>query len=206
MVVAGWDLEGLQQMRRRIEANSAEYVCFHEAGHALVAQGVGAKPVEMHLYRVKGQSFGRARIERNEDQAQHICLGGFAAEIVLYRAKITTLNGAPLATEKALIDIAYANASDDYDRFWRLQQGLSAAKVTGLDRTARDKIFIKGADDLAQQMGLGELTQIADLLLDCGFLDEAAIANPSKISRLGRWKLKLRCFFRQFKKEARPEF
>lgn len=170
-----------------------------------MARGVGAKPVEMHLYREKGKSFGRTRIERNEDQAQYICLGGFAAEIVLYRAKITMLNGATLATEKALIDIAYANASDDYDKYWRLQQGVSPAKVASLDRTARDKIFIKEADDLARQMGLGELGQIANLLLDCGFLDEAALANPSKVSRLGRWKLKLRCFIRQFQKKVRPE-
>src|SRR4051794_36699855 len=93
--------------------NSPELACLHEAGHAETALGVGARVVEMELYRETPRSFGRTRVERNDSQRRHIALGGFAVEYLLFRAaRLVKQDGQP-PTEKEFIDFAIDNAGDD---------------------------------------------------------------------------------------------
>lgn len=105
-------------MAPMIVFNSPELACFHEAGHAETALGVGARIVEIKLCRQQPRSYGRTRVDRNEDQRRHIALGGFAAEYLLFKAeRLVKPDGVP-PTEKEFIDLAMDNAIEDRISFF----------------------------------------------------------------------------------------
>ncbi len=152
--------------------NSAELACLHEAGHAETALNVGARVVEMELYRQEPRSYGRTRVNRTEDQRCHIALGGFAVEYLLFRAgRLVKQDGQP-PTEKEFIDYAINNAVEDRINFF----GHDCDEADGIWPPALDKKFIQFAIGRAEnKMCLALVERIADALLAAEKLDEAAV-------------------------------
>lgn len=162
-------------MSTKITSGSAEHVCFHEAGHAIVALDVGASVVEMELYLDPQRNHGRSRMDRTQEQARHIALGGFAAEYLLYKAgHLVKSDGSPL-TEKEFIDLAYNNASDDYEKFWMAHKGSADPQKLGMTKVDMDRLFIDYAVGRANRMHFGEVKQLAEALQEAGKLDEQGV-------------------------------
>jgi hypothetical protein len=155
---------------------SPEYACLHEAGHAEAALRQGARAIEMHLYRDPERCWGRTRVERREDQASEIAVGGFGVEYRLFRQGRLLQQDGTAPTEVEFIDRAYKNAAEDFPAFWRSTQ-IPGAGLTDRDR---DWIFMNEAIRLATHvMRLDRVERIAAALLAADFLDEAAILKAS---------------------------
>lgn len=163
-------------MQQKIFFNSAENAAFHEAGHAVTALDVGAKVVEMELYRDPLRSYGRTRVDRDQNQARHIALGGFAAEYLLYAARRLVKQDGSEPTEKEFIDHAYGNARDDFEAFWTYQAGSSDPDIVGKSQEDMDRQFMNYAIGQAKNgMAVDAVERLADTLLARVTLDEQAI-------------------------------
>ena len=165
-------------MTHTVVFNSPELACLHEAGHAETALKVGARVVEMELYRELPRSYGRTRVEGDTGQRRHIALGGFAVEYLLFRAgRLVNQDGRP-PTEKEFIDFAIDNAGDDRISYF----GRDWAGPNGRWPRELDHEFMNYAIGRAKNsMRFNLVERIADALLATGRLDEDAIlrlANP----------------------------
>ena len=166
----------MSMMKQQIMFKTPEYACVHEAGHAVTALSVGATVVEMKLYREPQRSYGRTRVDRTEDQAPHIALGGFAAEYLLYVADRLLKEDGALPTEKEFIDYAYRNAVDDFKLFWTYHAGSSDPITLGIDQREMDDKFIKYAVGRAKnEMSLELVEHVADALLAANTLGQCDI-------------------------------
>ena len=163
-------------MKQPIMFNSPENACFHEAGHAVTALSVGARVVEMVLYRKPQRSYGRTRVCRGKDQAGHIALGGFAAEYLLYAAGRLVKEDGALPTQKEFIDHAYTNAAEDYEAFWTNYAGSSDPTKLGMTEYDMDKQFINCALGRAKDgMSLVVVERLAEALLAANTLSQEEI-------------------------------
>jgi hypothetical protein len=100
-----------------VDHTSRLYRGFHEAGHAIVALGMGADVEFVELFAEGG---GRCRINRTDDKllAKCIAAGGYAVEFLLYKAgRLRTPNGVGL-TDRDFINLGMANAWDDKKSFF----------------------------------------------------------------------------------------
>jgi hypothetical protein len=159
-------------MTPKIVFDSPELACLHEAGHADAALGVGARIVEIVLYREESRSFGRTRVDRTAVQAPHIALGGFAAEYTLYRAGRLLQKSGNAPSEGEFIAYAIDNARHDQVGFF----GGDFAEPDGQWPSELDERFMSYAIGHAEkQMRFDLVERIADALLSTGQLDEAAI-------------------------------
>lgn len=97
----------------KIELNSREYECWHEAGHALVCISLGGN-VEFIEFVDDPACPGKARTrcEVTQNIRQHVACGGFAAEYYLYQA------GRLEATEKQFVTTALVNSFLDKQSFF----------------------------------------------------------------------------------------
>lgn len=170
-------LAGRQPAERRkiphtIVFNSPELACLHEAGHAETALSVGARVVEVELYREIPRSYGRTRVERDNTQRRHIALGGFAVEYLLFRAnRLVKQDGRP-PTEKEFVDSAIDNASEDRVGYF----GQDLVGTNGRWPKKLDEEFVKYSIDRAENsMNFGLVERIAVALLAAGKLDEDSI-------------------------------
>ena len=169
-------------MLHNIVVNSPEYACFHEAGHAEAALRVGARVLEMELYKEQPRSYGRTRVEKKQDsyieQSRCIALGGFAAEYILYRAgRIVNEDGTSMS-ESQFIQYAYGNAEQDFAAFW------ATFNLPLLNTTQKevDKQFMSFAIGMAQQdMKAATVERIADALLGAQKLTEAEVTEAATL-------------------------
>lgn len=152
--------------------NSPEYACWHEAGHVEAALRVGARVTEVELYRDPVRSYGRTRVERTDAQADEIALGGFGVEYLLYRQDRLLKEDGTAPTEKEFIDHAIANASDDYEGYWK-HRPLQAAMLSEKDR---DWNFMNEAIGRAKaRIDLSVVERIVTALRATDILDEEAV-------------------------------
>ena len=171
-------------MKQQIIFNSPEYACYHEAGHAVTALSVGAKVVEMVLYREPLRSYGRTRVDRNKDQARHIALGGFAAEYLLYAAGRLVKEDGTLPTEKEFIDYAYKNAIDDFESFWINHAGSNEPTKLAMTEYDMEKQFMNYAIGRANnEMSLVVVEGLAEKLLAANTLAEEDILQAVGLSQ-----------------------
>jgi hypothetical protein len=98
-----------------------EYVCLHEAGHAVATyiKGGHVELIELIEHASEpGKYEGRTRAHRPPEARQFIACGGFAVEYLLFEWKqLTNSEGAPLA-QKEFIDTAVGNASLGKEAFF----------------------------------------------------------------------------------------
>lgn len=106
------------KMPQQIVFDSPELACFHEAGHAAIALGVGARVEKIVLYREEPRSHGRTSVHRDENQRRPIALGGFAAEYSLYKTGRLVKQDGGKPSQKEFIDYAINNANDDRIAFF----------------------------------------------------------------------------------------
>lgn len=159
-------------MPPKIVFDSPELACLHEAGHADAALGVGARVIEIVLYREESRSYGRTRADRTADQAQRIALGGFAAEYTLFRANRLLKQCGGVPSEKEFIAYAVGNAQDDRKSFF----GGDFSGQDGQWPAELDKRFMALAIGHAEgHMRFDLVERIADALLSAGRLDEAGV-------------------------------
>ena len=165
-------------MKQLVTFNSPEYVCFHEAGHAVAARAVGATVVEMALYRESQCNYGRTRANRNHCQARYIALGGFAAEYLLYElGRLVKEDGMP-PTEKEFVHYAYRNAHDDFDLFWKYYLGSSQPGDLGMSQKEMDEKFIDYAVGFAKnRMSFDVVERVASALVAAGSLDQEEVCR-----------------------------
>lgn len=150
-------------MANILKFNSPEYSAFHEAGHALVALDVGARIVEMELYRDVPRAYGRTQVQRTAQQGARIALGGFAAEYLLFSAGRAAKEDGTLPLEPEFVDFAFRNASNDYETFWTCYKGSLDPNTVGLSQKDMDYKFmsfaIGCADNQLSLIGIEALAQ-----------------------------------------------
>ncbi|RFC33475.1 MAG: hypothetical protein DID92_2727744938 [Candidatus Nitrotoga sp. SPKER] len=97
----------------KIELNSREYECWHEAGHALVCMTLGGSVEFIEFVDDPAcQGKARTRCEVTLNIRKHVACGGFAAEYYLYKS------GRLEATEKQFVSTALVNAFLDKQSFF----------------------------------------------------------------------------------------
>ena len=163
-------------MKQLVTFKSPEYVCFHEAGHAVAAYSVGATVVEMVLYREPQRNYGRTRADRTDVQARYIALGGFAAEYMLYKQGRLVKEDGMLPTEKEFVHYAYENARDDFELFWKYFSGSSQPEELEMSQKEMDGKFINYAVGFAKnKMSFYVVERVASALMAAGTLDQEEV-------------------------------
>lgn len=107
-------------MSASIEINSLPYVCLHEAGHAAATYLEGGTVEFVQLMQTQNGRFGgRTRTQRPETaDRKAIASAGFAIEYLLFKAGRVVSADGNLVTEKAFIDAALNNATEDRISFF----------------------------------------------------------------------------------------
>lgn len=105
------------------DTTSCELVCIHEAGHAAAAIAVGASIAEIVIYEQNGAFHARTRVDRDDDQAKLIVLGGFAAELKFFKAGRLRNIDRTMTTNEQFLDRALDHAREDLLQFVRLYFG-----------------------------------------------------------------------------------
>lgn len=169
-------------MQQKIILNSPEYACFHEAGHAEVALRVGARVLEMELFREQPRSYGRTQIKKTEDrhieQRRLIALGGFAAEFLLYSAGRLVNEDGTSPTESEFIQYAYRNVALDFVAFW----GTDNPTLLNKSQKEMDFEFMNYAVGQAKHyMKADAVERIADALLATEKLTEAEVTAAATL-------------------------
>ncbi|HCF9476685.1 hypothetical protein [Pseudomonas aeruginosa] len=167
-------------MLQKIVIDSPEYACFHEAGHAEVALRVGARVLEMELYREQSRSWGRTQVEKKQDchieQSRRIALGGFAAEYMLYRSGRILNEDGSSPTESQFTQHAYRNAALDLVAFW----GTDNPELLNMAQEEMDSKFMSFAIGMAEQcMKIDTVERIANALFASRKLTEIEVVEAA---------------------------
>ena len=161
----------LNLLPQKIAFNSAELVCFHEAGHAVSAYDCGATVIGMELFRAETRPKGLTRVSRNHQQKPLIAVGGFAAEYVLFKAGRLEKEDNTAPTEKEFINHAADNAHDD-----RISYFGRDCREGGYWPEEMDRYFMKHAVQYAEhEMDFKKVEAVAGALFQANKLTQAQI-------------------------------
>jgi len=103
--------------QQRVDHKSRLYRAYHEAGHCAAAYLSGARVDFLELFPEGG---GRCRVLHDGAAQQALCIaaGGYAVELLLYKAGRLFANELDKESDKAFIDLSMANAWDDKKSFF----------------------------------------------------------------------------------------
>lgn len=150
-----------------VRYGSVELAALHEAGHAAAAVLVGAPVVWIALDLWSAEPGGATRVRRPPDQTPLIALGGFAAELRLWReGRLQDSEGVPIAWDDLMGDIARSTQDDRIKYFGRDARGPDGRWPAAFDRG-----FIDAAQDLRARLDTDLMDRIASDLLRRGSLD-----------------------------------
>ena len=121
------------------------YIALHEAGHIAITYSLGQSVEFVEILEGGG---ARSRVNRISDQAigQQIACGGYAVELLLYKAgKIVHPSGVAV-NEKEFIDLGMNNADKDKVAYF----GQRYSDTAGMWPTGHDRTFMARGDAVSK--------------------------------------------------------